>query len=312
MDRAEWNQVSHLSHNPRINGVEMNGASYPPLRPLSPIIVHSGTFLVLLGFFHSAIWLVQGGEWEGPLSIRKPILFGFSAGVTTWSIAWVVRRLPKWRIDRWINGVFSLSLIAEVLLIIMQYWRGVGSHFNRATPFDAAVFSAMGLLIQIITICLVIWTLRGFGRLPCARDERIALRVGMPLILISCLIGAFMISYGQERIAIGQPPEIYGAQGVLKFLHGVPLHSIQWLIVGCWLGKVFALPERDRVVVVSLLSISQVLFTGFAAVQVFSGRHRFDFGSTGMALFGSALLLGAASAVPLIRARFARRQAISS
>jgi hypothetical protein len=273
--------------------------------------MYSGTFLILLGFFHLGIWLVQGGEWEGPLSIRKPILFGFSAGVTTWSIAWVVRRLPEWRVDRWIEGVFSLSLIAEVLLIVVQQWRGVGSHFNRQTPFDAAVFSAMGLLIQIITVCLVIWTIRGFGRLPCAMDERISIRVGMPLILVSCFIGAFMISYGEARIAAGQTPEIYGAHGVLKFLHGVPLHSIQWLIAGCWIGRLFSLAERDRVFVVLFISISQILFTCFAAVQVFSGRNRFDLGSMGMILFGLALLFLMASALPFIRARFARRQITS-
>lgn len=307
MGRVGWNRVRKVSRNPRINGVEMNGVLDPTLRPLSRIIIHSGTFLILLGFFHWGIWLVQGVEWEGPLSIRKPILFGFSAGVTTWSIAWVVRRLPAWRLDQWINSVFSLSLVMEVLLIVMQYWRGVGSHFNRQTPFDAAVFSAMGLLIQIISICLVIWTLRGFGRLQCSIDEKIAVRVGMPLILLSCLVGAFMISYGQERIAAGQPPEIYGAHGVLKFLHGVPLHSIQWLIVGCWLGRIFALAERDRVLVVSLISISQVMFTGFAAVQVFSGRDRFELGTLGIVLLMAAILFLTASVVPLVRALVYRR-----
>jgi len=247
--------------------------------------------------------MIHGSGWEGPLSIRKPILFGFSAGITTLSIAWMVRRLPPWRMDRWVNGTFAVCLVVEVLLIVMQQWRGVASHFNRQTPFDANVFSMMGLLIQIITVCLILWTLRGFGRLPCEMDERIALRVGMMLILMACLIGAFMISYGQSRIALGQSPEIFGAHGVLKFLHGVPLHSIQWLIVATWLGRFFQLKEWDRVVMVSLVSVGQVLLTTYAAVQVFAGRQRFDLSWESGSILALAALFTVAACLPILYCR---------
>ena len=40
-----------------------------------------------------------------------------------------------------------LTMVGEIVLISMQAARGTTSHFNIRTPFDAAVFNAMGLMI---------------------------------------------------------------------------------------------------------------------------------------------------------------------
>ena len=37
-----------------------------------------GALLVLSGAFHAVVFLVDGGSWEGPVSWRKPIVFGLS------------------------------------------------------------------------------------------------------------------------------------------------------------------------------------------------------------------------------------------
>ena len=277
----------------------------------SAILIHSGTFLIVLGAFHLLVWLVNGGDWEGPVSWRKPILFGFSAGVTSWSAAWMVNRLRPWRIDSLLCWAFGISLTLEVLLIAMQRWRGVASHFNERTPIDTIVFSAMGWLILIVTACIAIWTVRGFGQLACPRDERFTLRVGSSFLLGACLFGIFMIIYGQERIQAGMPPEIFGAHGVIKFVHGVPLHTIQWLIVACWIGVYFGLKEPDRFAVVLLVGVGQLWFTAFAAVQVFTGRERFDFAPVSGLLLMSAILFTIGATVPFIQYRRRRRLATS-
>ena len=55
---------------------------------------------------------------------------------------------------------FSLIMITEMVCISLQSARGVRSHFNYETGFDAAVFSTMGSMIGLNTILLVVvWLL---------------------------------------------------------------------------------------------------------------------------------------------------------
>ncbi len=38
------------------------------------------------GLVHLGLWMAAGQEWEGPISLRKPALFGISSGLTLWSL----------------------------------------------------------------------------------------------------------------------------------------------------------------------------------------------------------------------------------
>jgi hypothetical protein len=42
--------------------------------------------LMVSAIVHAAVWLADGGAWEGPVSWRKPILFSFSFGITSASL----------------------------------------------------------------------------------------------------------------------------------------------------------------------------------------------------------------------------------
>lgn len=46
----------------------------------------AGVLLLGSGLFHTLVFLPDGGGWDGPLSWRKPILFGFSFGITVLSL----------------------------------------------------------------------------------------------------------------------------------------------------------------------------------------------------------------------------------
>ena len=90
------------------------------------------------------VFAVDGGAWEGPVSWRKPIVFGLSFGVTIVTLAWFLTLLRLGRASGWaVSLVLSIASIGEVVLISMQKWRGVASHFNETTTFDGLVFSVM-------------------------------------------------------------------------------------------------------------------------------------------------------------------------
>ncbi|MFM8282835.1 MAG: hypothetical protein ACKOCW_04675, partial [Planctomycetaceae bacterium] len=90
-----------------------------------------GLVLVASGVAHLAVCAVLGGPWEGPVTWRKPILFGISGGLTCLSMGWAWAQLPQRRGDGWLATATAWALLVEVGLIDLQRWRGVASHFNR-------------------------------------------------------------------------------------------------------------------------------------------------------------------------------------
>ena len=81
----------------------------------------------------------------------KPLKFAMASAIYAASFSWLlsfVRGRTTW--VKVLGNVTAVVLILEVLLITMQVVRGTTSHFNAATPFDAAVFSVMGTAITVL------------------------------------------------------------------------------------------------------------------------------------------------------------------
>jgi len=248
------------------------------------MLIVVGLLLCLSGSIHLLFFLLDNKQWEGPVSWRKPILFGFSTGVTALSMAWVWRHLPARWGDSTLRVILAISLLVEVVLITLQTWRGVPSHFNQDTPLDEAISTFMTLLISVATLIIALLTLYTFGSILAPRTQVAAIRWGMSLLLASCLIGAMIQSTGGS---------LYGKAGVLKFPHGMSIHAIQVLPLLAWL-----LP-RGAVGAVHLAGIGYGLLTIYALVQAFGGRSRWDWTPAS----GVLLLLGVVSlSIPFLYA----------
>ncbi|MFM7185078.1 MAG: hypothetical protein ACKO4Z_09945 [Planctomycetota bacterium] len=237
----------------------------------------AGVGLVASGLAHVAAWAAFDGPWEGAVTWRKPILFGISGGLTALSLGWAWACLPRRRGDAWLAAATAAALVAEVALIDLQRWRGVASHFNRATPFDAALYDVMTWLILGVTLVIGDLTLRFFLQRPrLSADMLLAARAGLGLLFASCLLGIWTGAQGEIRRAAGLPPETLGAAGVLKFPHGAALHAVQWLPFVAWAAERagFAIAARTRLVAWS--TAGSVLLCGYALAQTLLGRARFD------------------------------------
>jgi hypothetical protein len=236
-----------------------------------------GILLVASGLTHAGVWAVLGGPWEGPVTWRKPILFGISGGLTCLSAGWVWSQLPRRRGDVWLATATAWALFIEVLLIDLQRWRGVASHFNRETPLDSCLYDAMGVLILFVSAVLVDLTVRLFrSTADLAPDMLLAARVGMMLLVISCGLGIWVSVYGDLRVAAGLEPERYGAAGVPKFPHGAVIHAIQWLPAIAWAARRAGWTTRARLRLVAVASLASVAILAFALTQTLAGRGRFD------------------------------------
>jgi len=236
-----------------------------------------GILLFASGIAHLAVWGWLGGPWEGPVTWRKPILFGISAGLTSLSLGWVWSHLRWRRGDGLLATLTAWSLFIEVAVIDLQRWRGVASHFNRATPLDSILYDAMGGLILVVTLVVADLTIRLF-REPSALEPATltAARAGLVLLVVSCGLGVWASVHGDLQVSRGLSPELYGAAGVPKFPHGAAIHALQWLPLIAWgAGRAgFSAAWRRRLVTAAVAGSTLILV--YAIVQTLLGRGRFE------------------------------------
>ena len=259
-------------------------------------LVAAGVALVASGLAHLPVWAVAGGPWEGPVTWRKPILFGISGGLTSLSLGWAWSTLPWRRFDRPLAIAVAAALCVEVAAIDLQRWRGVASHFNRQTPFDSILYDAMGVLILFVTLVSLDLAVRSFGRrggAGLAPDMLLALRAGLVFLVLSCGLGIWASVHGDRQAAAGLAPETFGAGGVVKFPHGAVIHALQWLPLLAFAARRAGLTVAPRTALVATATAGTALLGGYSLTQTLAGRPRFD--ATPVAL--AALVTAAACLV---------------
>jgi hypothetical protein len=277
-----------------------------------------GALLFLSGLVHLGIFLVGGGPWQGPVSLRKAITFGLSFGITTISVAWVLTFLPRRRIVGWVlMGVFAFANATEVGLVTLQVWRRQPSHFNFALPFDASVFTAMGIsvaLIALVIVAVAIWSLRS---LDAPRSLGVAIRSGLLLLVASQVLGYAIIDNGLgilEEEGIESPAETtrdlshLGEQGALKVPHAVTIHGLQVLPALAWLTQFTRWSERRRTRIVTTAAVAYAGVCFVSGWQAFHGfaTIAFDTGISAVAAVSVLLLVVAFAAVLLALVREGR------
>lgn len=262
------------------------------------LVLWISALLIGSGAFHLAKLAFDGADWAGPLSLRKPALFGISGGLTTWSIAWLMTQLRPRRYDRALANAIAIGLLTEVALITLQSWRGVGSHFNHATAIDASIETAMLGLILAVTLGIFYLTFRTFRLRAIEPSMVIAIRSGMGLLSLSCGLGILTTVLGEVSIASGTSYELWGRAGVLKFPHGVALHAIQLLPIVAWFVHWLQLTYPVRLI--QAILASQLFFLIYAVWQTSQGRDRFDWDAIGGLLLGISVLLGLIPALAIV------------
>src|SRR5262245_34437063 len=204
------------------------------------------------------------GLWLDPRVITgapawlKPAKFAVSTAIYSLTLAWMFTYLPDWVCTRRIVGRGSAAiLVFEVAAIYLQAWRGTTSHFNLATPFDAALFTAMGLAVVIQTlgaamIAVALW------RQPLADPAHgWALRFGLTLSIVGASTGGLMTAPNASQIAEARATHhmaVSGAHtvgaldggpglpgtgwsrehGDIRVAHFVGLHATQVLPIVAW------------------------------------------------------------------------------
>jgi hypothetical protein len=232
-----------------------------------------GALLLISGIVHAGILVVSGGSWTGPLSLRKPTVFGVSFGITLATIVWVASFLPLAERTRVaLLTIFTAASVVETALVSLQAWRGVPSHFNVETAFDALVARALAVGGIALVVVIVGLTATAFRRNPAVPISlRRAIQVGFVALCGAMATGATMIARGMMLVFAGDPAAAYATGGALKPTHAVTMHAILVLPLLAWLLSFAGWSERDRLRVVLLASAAYLALAGVIAIRNIAG-----------------------------------------
>jgi hypothetical protein len=247
----------------------------------------AGALLMASGLVHLGILCITGASWVGPVSLRKPTTFGLSFALTLITITWVSSflRLSK-RAGAVLLGAFTAACVLETALVSLQAWRGVPSHFNVETPFDALVtrgLTAGGIVLIVIIIALAISAFRANPTVPISL--RVAIRIGFVSLLGSLVVGATMIAKGMSLVFGGDPQAAYTTGGALKPIHAVTMHAILVLPMLAWLLSFANWSEQFRLRLVLAAASGYVVLTGGVAAATLLGLELWQLPLTTMVLF---------------------------
>ena len=169
------------------------------------LLTGTGLFLLSLLVPISLGLLVDSREITGAPAWLKPGKFAISTAIYTLTLAWIFGYLREWpRMRRVVSRTTAAVLVFEVAVIALQAARGTTSHFNVATPFDAVIFTSMGIAIFVqtfasIAVAVALWRQRfadpalGF-----------ALRLGMTITIVGAFVGGMMTTPTAAQLEAAQ------------------------------------------------------------------------------------------------------------
>ncbi|MEV8515416.1 hypothetical protein [Dactylosporangium sp. NPDC051484] len=223
-----------------------------PRRPIVTVAYTVGAVLMASGIFHFGVFLIDGGNWDGPVSWRKPTTFGLSFGLTLITVAWIAGLLQmRERTRAILLGLFTADCVLEVTGISVQAWRRVPSHFNTSTPVNRTIAMSLAVGGAVLVIVLTTLAVIAFrGRIRGGHDIRLALRAGFAFLLLSLATGAAMIAKGTVLYRSGEEQRAYDTAGSWKPVHGVALHAILVLPLVAEVGRLLGWNERRRHLVI--------------------------------------------------------------
>jgi hypothetical protein len=186
---------------------------------------------------------------------------------------------------------------------LLQAWRGVPSHFNVETTFDASVarlLAAGGVVLVAVIVALTVAAFRSNPAVPVSL--RIAIQIGFLALVASVVVGAFMIGWGMTLVFAGDPQAAYRMGGALKPAHAVLMHAILVLPACAWLLSFLHWTEEQRLSVVLLAATGYVVLVGVVTVENVVGLDLLQMSSAARFVLATGALLSLAIGLVAITA----------
>ena len=291
--------------------------SLSPTLAVATGVMILGALLTTLGLLLDPRHLVGEPLW------LKPTKFYLSLAAYNATLLYFFSFLSeRRRLVRLSGHVLAAAGTIEMVAITLQAARGVRSHFNVVTPFDAAIFSIMGIAITVLWVTMIVLAIALLRSQLADRPLAAALRIGFIAAVIGMGLGYFMttpkpaqleaMKAGQQVLESGS--HTFGAPdggpglplvgwstvaGDMRPAHFLGLHAMQLLpILAAVLARRRHLSETQRLAAVRATGVAYVGVTLVLAVQALRGVpivHWDAVGLTTLALVALASLTTAAA-----------------
>jgi len=208
----------------------------------------------------------------------KPMKFCISIAFYLWTLMFYLYFVPGRELaKKVIAWGASLLLLGEIVLITMQAARKTTSHFNIATSFDDAVFSAMGTMIVVNTF-LIAYLLVIYLRsdIQLSRPALWGMRIGMAVFILASAEGAYMSVMLSHSVGVadGGPglPLVNWSTigGDLRAAHFIGMHALQAVPIFAYAMEKLKLPAASGLTIV-FGGLYFAVFV-FLFVQALAGR----------------------------------------
>ena len=248
----------------------------------NPVLAGAGWLhLALLALFVVFAFL-DGRTVTGVNPWLKPAKFAVSIAVYTFTLAWLVSYLSHYgRTVKFISWGTVFVFVGEMICIISQAARGVPSHFNISSAYDAGVFALMGLLIFFNTLLVLITLLLFFGRAaPLPPAYLWGIRFGLLLFFLASVEGYAMV--GNMAHTVGRPDGGEGLPvvnwstraGDLRVAHFLGFHALQILPLAGYSFSRWRTPAVRRRAVACVVALALAYLAVFSLLfwQASAGR----------------------------------------
>lgn len=214
----------------------------PELKRRNSLLYYSGLVNIIGFAICIPLLVIDDRTITGINAWIKPMKFFLSVAIYLWTFGWLLHHVRNAINRAFISWGILVCMAVENIAIVLQAARGVPSHFNFQTYFDAMVFASMGVFIGINTF-LIAYTLVVFftkGVSHTSNNMLIAWRAGLFLFLIGGISGGLMISqfahtYGAPDGGPGLPFLSWSTVvGDIRPAHFITLHGLQAIPLFAW------------------------------------------------------------------------------
>jgi hypothetical protein len=265
--------------------------------------------MAALALVTAVLAVVDQRELVGAPLWFKPLKFSISIMLYGAALAWMLARLPgrgMWRA----GWIITAGAAVEMVIIVGQAARGVRSHFNDDTPFDAALYGIMGATIAVVWLATVAIALRFLRERTDDRVTASAVRLGLLVGLAGMAVGFLMSANGGHAVGVpdGGPGLFFvgwsTTGGDLRIGHFVGMHALQLLPL---LAAGLAAPGPRRLDETARVRIVRVVAAAYAGVvvlvtwQALRGQPLLAPDAVTLAALGAVLLASGAALAGVLR-----------